>query len=336
MKAQMKKTIILSMIGIFTTLLIVGLVIAKDYRTQAMVENTITEPKTQLNLISNVPDPKEEITIKKNIGSLKKIVATPVATKKDTTAPVISASELTITQGDIIHVLENVTAIDNVDGDLSSEIKVLNTVTSDTIGEYSADLMVTDKSGNTASTKRIIHVVAPAIEPVMQPTPVEQPVVQEEPVVSETPPVESVVPVTSVIEGMSINFAGQTIAYQNAGQGSAQSIIDSNPAGTAATWGGAATQSGTDGLNTHFIAHNPGAFSGLFSLEIGSQIVVTDANGTPSTYTVQNILHLDDYGISIDDGQNYWDNCIGTAGGERITLQTCINDSVNLMVFAYA
>jgi hypothetical protein len=34
------------------------------------------------------------------------------------------------------------------------------------------------------------------------------------------------------------------------------------------------------------------------------------------------------------DGTDYWDQITGSGGGERITLQTCINDDYNLIVFA--
>lgn len=129
---------------------------------------------------------------------------------------------------------------------------------------------------------------------------------------------------------------GSAIPYQNGGQGSGQSIIDGNPYGVISTWGGAASQSGSDGLNSHFIGHNPGIFSVLFSLGGGSQIIVTDGAGNPTTYTVRNILRVNDSATDINNGTNYWDQITGTGGGERITLQTCIDDNTNLIVMAYA
>lgn len=125
---------------------------------------------------------------------------------------------------------------------------------------------------------------------------------------------------------------GQIISYSNAGQGSGQAIIDANP-NEVATWGGASVQSGKDSSNTHFIGHNPGVFNVLFSLSIGATIEVSDSANNISTYTVSQIVTVDDSGIS-EDGVDYWERITGTSGGERITLQTCINDNYNLIVFA--
>ncbi|MDR0922641.1 MAG: sortase [Lactobacillales bacterium] len=131
-------------------------------------------------------------------------------------------------------------------------------------------------------------------------------------------------------------IAGTAIAYANGGQGSGQAIIDSNPNGIISTWGGAPTQSGTDGMNTHFIGHNVGAFTCLLSVGNGSQIVVTDGNDTPTTYIVNSEATVDTNGIDLSTGQNLWSQITGTAGGERITLQTCLNSTQRLIVFAQA
>lgn len=135
---------------------------------------------------------------------------------------------------------------------------------------------------------------------------------------------------------MTLNMLGQTIYYQNGGQGSGQSIIDANSDSQASTWGGASVFSGSDGQNTHFIGHNPGAFSVIFSLSIGSKITVTDASGTPTTYTVNSICQVTDYGVDVNSGKELFGDITGTGGGERITLQSCINDDINLIVFASA
>lgn len=159
--------------------------------------------------------------------------------------------------------------------------------------------------------------------------PVEETVAEPQPVAAEEVPAAA--PAAQLQPNM-LQIAGTHIPYSNAGQGSGQAVIDANH-GAAATWGGAAVQSGTDGMNTHIIGHNPGAFNVLFSLGVGSTIEVSDASGQVSTYTVQNIVTVDDsaYGL---DGTDYWDQITGTGGGERVTLQTCINDYQNLIVFA--
>ncbi|MGX6970819.1 sortase domain-bontaining protein [Vagococcus bubulae] len=135
---------------------------------------------------------------------------------------------------------------------------------------------------------------------------------------------------------MSLNILGQIVYYQNGGQAAGQSIIDANSDYEASTWGGAQTFSGNDGMNTHFIGHNPGAFSIIFSLSIGNQIVVTDSTGTPKTYIVNAICQVTDDGRDISNGAELYDTITGTDGGERITLQSCVNDDVNLIIFASA
>lgn len=119
-----------------------------------------------------------------------------------------------------------------------------------------------------------------------------------------------------------IIFGGKTVYYRNASSmGQSQGIIDGNKS-LAATWGGAITYSGTDGMNTHFISHRDGGFYGLWNLGVGSSIVVTDGNGTPFTYKVSGIVVVDETGTT-EGGKSYYDDIVGTGGGERITLQTC-------------
>ena len=137
-------------------------------------------------------------------------------------------------------------------------------------------------------------------------------------------------PTTMQASQMKIN--GQFITYLNAGQSNGQAIIDANP-NQVATWGGASVQSGNDGSNTHFIGHNPGIFNVLFSLGNGATIDVSDSGNNVTSYTVSQIVTVDDSGMAAD-GTDYWDQITGTGGGERITLQTCINDDYNLIVFA--
>lgn len=139
-------------------------------------------------------------------------------------------------------------------------------------------------------------------------------------------------PAPATIGADQLMINGQAISYTNAGQGSGQAIIDANP-NQVATWGGAVVQSGNDGANTHFIGHNPGIFNVLFSLGTGATIEVSDSANNVTTYTVSQIVTVDDSGFATD-GTDYWDQITGSGGGERITLQTCINDDYNLIVFA--
>ena len=256
---------------------------------------------------------------------------------KDTQAPVITVTDVTEEEGTEIDVLADVTVTDNVDKNLEEKIVSEGTFDINTPGDYVVTLSVTDQAGNTGSAQKHITITpTPEIE-----TPVATPPTQfqQAPVENTTPtpneseaaPVQNTTPSYSA---MTMYIAGTAISYQNGGQGQGQSIIDSNSS-VISTWGGAAAQSGSDGLNTHFIGHNPGIFSTLFSVGQGSQITVTDGNGTPTIYTVSTILTVDDSAVG-SDGTNYWSLVTGTGGGERITLQTCIDDYTNRIVIAYA
>ena len=82
-------------------------------------------------------------------------------TQGDTTAPVITlngVSELTINTGDT-YTDAGATATDNVDGDITSSIAVVNPVDTSTAAEYTITYNVSDAAGNYAvEVKRLIHV----------------------------------------------------------------------------------------------------------------------------------------------------------------------------------
>lgn len=132
---------------------------------------------------------------------------------------------------------------------------------------------------------------------------------------------------------MTMEINNQTIFYENGGELYGQSIIDDDYT-KVSTWGGAAIQSGEDGLSTHFIGHNPGIFSVLFSLTIGNQIKITDEQGLPTYYTVADIWIVDNYGYDTNTGVDTWDQITSPYNGEAVTLQTCIDDYTNLIIFA--
>lgn len=159
----------------------------------------------------------------------------------------------------------------------------------------------------------------------------EEPTLVEEQTASETTS-EETTPTQQSIQANQLNINGQFISYTNAGQGNGQAIIDADH-NQVATWGGASVQSGEDGSNTHFIGHNPGIFNVLFSVSTGATIAVSDENNTVTNYTVNQIVTVNDSATGTD-GVNYWDQITSTSGGERITLQTCINDDYNLIIFA--
>ncbi|MEI5993251.1 immunoglobulin-like domain-containing protein [Candidatus Enterococcus mansonii] len=328
-----KQTIIIGFISILGIALFISGYIGTDLISRT---KTDTEPKKEkVTLLKNVPTEKalDKKVITKKTQPKAKIVAVNVV--KDTTAPTINAPEETIEQNTPVDVYAGVTATDTKDGDLTNKLVASQTLDTSIPGDYTVRFTATDNSGNTGAADRIIHVIAAKNQEAPQAEPVAAPQPEPTTVAATAPESAPAVTAAPAYAPMTMTMSGQTIPYQNGGQGSGQSIIDSNPGGVASTWGGAAVQSGDDNQNTHFIGHNPGAFSIVFSLGVGSQIVVTDANGTPTTYTVRTLLQLDDYGTEVGTGTNYWDLTVGTGGGERITLQSCINDNINLFVIAY-
>ena len=86
----------------------------------------------------------------------------------DVTKPVI-----TITGGDIAHEQGTsytdlgATALDNIDGDITSLILVENNVDSDTAGTYTVIYSVSDSSGNAADQKTRTVVVSDTTKPVI-------------------------------------------------------------------------------------------------------------------------------------------------------------------------
>ncbi|MBO1305373.1 sortase [Enterococcus sp. 669A] len=124
----------------------------------------------------------------------------------------------------------------------------------------------------------------------------------------------------------SLSFLGTTIPFI-ASNGAAEA-----PASGAGTWTG--TGAVNDGAPTHFIGHNPGDFSPVMNLTVGSPITVVDAAGNTKTYTVYEVLDVRDDGFNANNpADDTWFRVID-AGGERISLQTCITDTVNRVVLA--
>lgn len=296
----------------------------------------------------------------------KTIAVVPSGKKlpKKSAPPEIDTEDVSIREGESFNILDGVKAEDSSDNDLTKKIKTEGTVDVNTPGTYTVHLSVTDKKGKETTVERKVtvegnsvnssaalpsndthpdnsstqssessdHNVASQVAPSSE---VHAAQASQEPAVTSRM-IEQTQPATPALLTSTMYVAGQAIPYQNGGTTYGQSIIDSNPDSMISTWGGAATQSGTDGQNTHFIGHNPGVFSVVFNLTTGNQIVVTDANGTPTAYTVSSIFQVDHYATGVADGVNYWDTITGTGGGERITLQACVNDTVNIIIIAYA
>ncbi len=87
----------------------------------------------------------------------------PIPPVKDTVSPVITllgSNPQTITIGDS-YVESGATALDDIDGDISSKIQITNNVNSEVIGAYTVIYHVSDNAGNTATATRNIDVVSP-------------------------------------------------------------------------------------------------------------------------------------------------------------------------------
>lgn len=126
------------------------------------------------------------------------------------------------------------------------------------------------------------------------------------------------------------------VQYENGGQAQGQAIINENPDGIVSTWGGASVFSGTDGLNTHFIGHNAGAFYILYDLAIGTTFTITDADMNAFTYQVTSVSIVNHTGVDVQTGEDLWEQIVGTQGGERVVLQTCDGDTEDYIIFASA
>lgn len=131
-----------------------------------------------------------------------------------------------------------------------------------------------------------------------------------------------------------IHIMDRIIVYENTNPEDAQTVIDTNR-GMASTWGEVPRWSPDDRKNTYFIGHSDAAFEGIWQSPMGSEIIVTDEFGNPTTYVLEEIYTVDDYAVGIYDGINYFDYLVGAGDREMITLQTCKTDDTNYILRAY-
>ncbi len=83
---------------------------------------------------------------------------------EDTTAPVFTVpADTTLALGDQFDPMAGVSAIDNLDGDLTSNIEMSGSVDTATAGTYTLTYTVSDAAGNTATATRTVIVAAQAI-----------------------------------------------------------------------------------------------------------------------------------------------------------------------------
>lgn len=123
-----------------------------------------------------------------------------------------------------------------------------------------------------------------------------------------------------------LQFNGQTIPFRHM------------PGASAAPETGAATWKGTglvkDGEPTHFIGHNPGDFHSVMELYVGAPITVYDDYGDKKTYHVYEVIDVTDEGYNANDLKDDVLPRLLDEKGERISLQTCIDEQINRCVLA--
>lgn len=275
----------------------------------------------------------------------QKIQRTVTVNVRDTMPPVItSPATLTVTQGTAFPV-DKVTVTDQLATTIGTDALKVSGFDPNQVGEQKVQLQASDTSGNTTTKEVLVTVKAPEVKPVATeskatPTVAEakteassesteaNPEVTErsqETVASQdasTPEASTVVPTETSI----LRFAGSTVPFIQYGGASAA------PSSGAGAWMGNGNVS--DGAPTHFIGHNPGDFAGVMGLSVGSAITVVDGSGNERTYTVYEVIDVTDDGYNANDPSDDVFPRMLYAGGERISLQTCINDSVNRCVLA--
>lgn len=126
-------------------------------KVEVLLNNVNTNKAGDYQVVYGVTDRHGKQTTKK------------ISVKVTNEAPIITATNQTIEQGDTFDALAGVTASDKEDGDITSRLKVVNnTVDTDVVGEYEVTYQVTDNHGLTTEktiTVTVVHTnVAPIIE----------------------------------------------------------------------------------------------------------------------------------------------------------------------------
>lgn len=102
--------------------------------------------------------------------------------------PVIAGEDLTVTEGDVVDLLEGVTATDPEDGDITGSIEIVDDggFDANTPGTYTIEYSVTDAGGQTVTYTRTITVTEQAVEPTQPVTEPTQPPAEPTPAPSPT------------------------------------------------------------------------------------------------------------------------------------------------------
>lgn len=143
-----------------------------------------------------------------------------------------------------------------------------------------------------------------------------------------TETIPEIIPEDAIYMVNTIYLQGKAISYKNGGMEDGQKVIDESPS-LASTWGGVNPWSGEDDKNTHFIAHDFGAFHKLWEIQIGEMLIITNNVGSPTYYKVESIHLVDKYGVNVETGEEMFGKIVEEGESEVVTLQTCKPESVH-------
>lgn len=257
-----------------------------------------------------------------------------VVDDKKPTITGISDCTLTTEEAKNVDLRKGIVGTDEVDGDITKDISLSEAHCSSEVGTHTYTYCLKDHAGNQTQQQRTITVIPlkTQTDNMLQVAPVKDHSNQKQSKVSEAvneepsqsaPAIEDKLPAPTT---STLHFLGQSIPFvQCNGVGSA-------PASGCGTWTG--TGLVNDGAPTHFIGHNPGDFSPVMNITVGTSITVVDSANQTRTYTVYEVLDVNDDGTNADNSSDdTWQRVIDDSG-ERISLQTCITDSVNRIVLA--
>ncbi len=235
----------------------------------------------------------------------------------DSKPQILHVDNLSLDVGQSFDPLDQVTASDNADGDITKNIQIQGSVDTSVVNDYQLTYSVTDQSGNTAQVKRKVSVHKPSDQERSNATTGGKEATDKEAIQNESSDDD---PISMV------SFLGQNIPFIDS------TGADEAPATGSGTWVGSGDVN--DGKPTYFIGHNPGDFSGVLNLDIGAAITIFDNNGNKKIYHVVELIDIDDYGDNLNvSGDNITDRVL-YANEEQIALQTCLSDSTNRVVLA--
>lgn len=153
------------------------------------------------------------------------------------------------------------------------------------------------------------------IEPTPEQTPAAEPEVE---VYEPTTQNDTIDTSSSGLAPGTLNIAGTIVTYGGSYMSS------SAPSSGGGLWMG--SDSTTDGTWGYFIGHNPGSFSCVMGLGVGSPVTVCDSNGNERTYYAVDTFTVPD--------TTYFEEISGrvTGYGESVILQTCCGDNANYRI----